>query len=184
MIDGSGSMQWTQRDLTTVLDLMPAVWIGIYSGWGNSYSRSRPIIGRICILAKHGRFSRFDGLDAGNNGENDVDLEALWLLARWPKPRFWLSDGYVMGGRHTGPHPVPEYNTSRYLRESGALIEHVNRFMKAHDILRIRNKEDMQSLLKRRRVTLYRSCVNRQDTRREREVYPPDMQEQPIIYQL
>jgi hypothetical protein len=35
------------------------------------------------------------------NGGNDVDYEALKLLAKWPAPRLWLSDGQVCGGRYS-----------------------------------------------------------------------------------
>jgi hypothetical protein len=187
MIDGSGSMNWTQRDMDLLLEKLPAVTIGIYGGVGVPLSRSRAVFGRICILAKRGRFSTYDPAESGFNSGNDVDLEALWLLARWPKPRFWLSDGYVCGGKHTGPHPNPAYHTASYIAHDGLLVDAVNRFIRAHEILRVSTREDMHRLVRRQRVTLYRSCINRQGSivRYDPERwYPREMVEQPVSFQL
>jgi hypothetical protein len=158
MIDGSGSMNWTDEDMKLLMDRLPAVQIGVYSGvQGQHTPDGIPYVGRICILAKQGRFSKFIGKDPEMDAGNDVDLEALWMLAKWPKPRLWLSDGEVCGGVHGGS--VTHYpRIGRYAGPDGALHEKCDAWMKAHEILRVPNRDVMHELLKRRRVTLYRSC--------------------------
>lgn len=159
MIDGSGSMDWTNDDMVEIMNLIPAIWVGIYSGF-NEYDPSAwkrgHIFARICTIAKQGRFAKFTGLDMGHNGGNECDFEALQLLAKWPAPRFWLSDGIVCGGKHTGPpehHAQSGYMNSR----DGLLHERCSAWMKRHGILRVPDKETLFKLLKRQRVTLYRS---------------------------
>jgi hypothetical protein len=158
MIDGSGSMSWTNDDMIEIMRVVPAIWVGIYSGFGSVWSRrvgGSRAYARICTIAKQGRFARFDGLDVGYNDGNDCDLEALQLLARWPKPRFWLSDGIVCGGVHKGK---PEHHEDvGFMNRDGRLHELCSAWMKRHDILRVPDKESLFKLLKRQRVTLYRT---------------------------
>lgn len=163
MIDGSGSMSWTDTDMQFLMSKLPAVKIGMYSGVSGQYNKDGdPIVGRICILARDGRFARFEGRDPGTDDGNDVDLEALQLLARWPRPRFWLSDGFVCGGLYGGPpqdHPIHGY----YNDTDGRLHELCNRWMKRHDILRVPNRETMHRLIERKKVRLYRTTTPHQD---------------------
>jgi hypothetical protein len=160
MIDGSGSMKWNDEDMQDLGAKLPAVRVGVYSGlnYGFQDARGEPLVGRICIIAKNGRFAKFTGLDPEMNGGNDVDLEALQLLARWPKPRLWLSDGFVCGGLHSGPpkdHPVMGcYNSG-----DGRIHELCNAVMRQHEIYRVPSREVMHRLLRRERVTLYRSTT-------------------------
>lgn len=161
MIDGSGSMQWTEADMQEIMKVLPAIWVGIYSGFGYSYGSMTGrytegrVYARICTIAKQGRFARFDGLDAGHTDGNDADLEGLQLLATWPKPRLWLSDGMVCGGVHDGK---PEHHEAvGYFQGNGRLHELCSAWMKRHDILRVPDKETLFKLLKRQRVTLYRT---------------------------
>lgn len=162
MIDGSGSMKWTDEDMQRLMDSLPAIKIGIYSGRGSPLRpwHMRPVYGRICTIAQNGRFSRYEGLDPGSNSGNDVDFEALQLLAQWPKPRLWLSDGMVCGGRYSGK-PAEHHEPIGYYDRYGLLIEMCDAFMKRHDILRVPDKHTLQVLLRRQRVTLYRNCSNR-----------------------
>jgi hypothetical protein len=159
MIDGSGSMNWTNDDMQEIMRLIPAIWVGIYSGF-NSFSlgahRTGRVYARICTIAKHGKFARFDGLDAGHNDGNECDFEALQLLAKWPAPRFWLSDGMVCGGKHSGP-PQHHERVGRMTYGDGRIHELCSAWMKRHNILRIPDKETLFKLLKRQRVTLYRT---------------------------
>jgi hypothetical protein len=163
MIDGSGSMSWTDEDMKVLMNRLPAVRIGLYSGVeGQVNSDGKPIVGRICILAKNGRFARFDGMDPGTNEGNDVDLEALQLLATWPRPRFWLSDGFVCGGLHGGP-PQNSPATGYYNTPDGRIHELCNLWMKRHDILRVPNRETMIRLIERKKVRLYRTTTPHDD---------------------
>lgn len=185
MIDGSGSMSWNDEDMQFLVSKLPAVQVGVYSGV--DFLRNADgisFIGRICIIAKGGRFAKFTGLDPEMSGGNDVDFEALHMLARWPKPRLWLSDGFVCGGLHTGPsvdHPATGYYT-----HDGKLHELCNRWMKAHEILRVPNRETMHNLLKRQRVTVYRTCTPHQrdvtDTYNVAENFP--VEPEPTLFQL
>lgn len=166
MIDGSGSMSWTNDDMKEIMALIPAIWVGIYSGFGSwdhrsgTYDSTRAgIYARICTIAKQGRFARFKGLDLGHTSGNDCDFEALQLLAKWPSPRFWLSDGIVCGGKHRGD---PQHHKSGGYMTSGPggdgrLHEVCSAWMKRHHILRVPDKETLFKLLKRQRVTLYRT---------------------------
>ena len=164
MIDGSSSMQWSDDDMKLLMEKLPAVKIGVYSGVhsGILNSAGESIVGRICILAKDGRFARFDGKDPEMDGGNDVDFEALQLLARWPMPRLWLSDGDVCGGLHSGP-PIHHPIVGRFNYSDGRIHELCNSWMKAHNILRVPNLATMHKLLKRQKVRLYRSTVRHQD---------------------
>lgn len=164
MIDGSGSMAWTDEDMQFLMSKLPAVKVGVYSGLqpGMRGPDGQSLYGRICIVAKNGQFARFDGLDKEMDGGNDVDYEALQLLARWPRPRLWLSDGFVCGGKHAGPaqdHPQIGF----YEISDGRVHELCNAWMKRHDILRVPNRETMHKLLSRQRVRLYRSCTPHPD---------------------
>lgn len=188
MIDGSSSMRWTDDDMKLLMDKLPAVKIGLYSGLHSSARRgsSTPLYGRICILAKDGRFAKFTGLDPEMNGGNDVDYEALQLLARWPKPRLWLSDGLVCGGKH-GDKPGPKYgNHGQYFRY-GLLHELCDTWMKAHEILRVPDTETMHKLLRRERVTLYRTSRAAHDESQgygNHAYWPDTVQPEPMTFQL
>ena len=188
MIDGSGSMAWNDDDMKFLLEKLPAVKIGLYSGVsGARNAAGESIYGRICILAKDGKFAKFTGLDADMSGGNDVDLEALWLLATWPRPRLWLSDGEVCGGGQGGP-PQKHEMVGRYTSADGLLHEKVNAWMKAHDILRVPNREVMHDLVQRKKVRLYRTTT--QDIEKiypghsHDAFYPPGVEPEPVWFQL
>lgn len=196
MIDGSSSMRWEHDDLEKVIARLPAVKVGVYASMNRSLgltnTRGETILGRICIIAKDGRFATYNGTDPEMGGGNEVDLEALQLLAKWPKPRLWLSDGEVCGGLHVGPARYHE--KIGYYEYEGALYEKCDALMKQHEIYRVPNREVMHRLLKRERVTLYRSCTRSQEEIDKthtwgkpgsypiRTLYPVDPQ--PITFQL
>lgn len=185
MIDGSGSMRWSNEDLQGVLKLMPAVWVGIYMG--RYPTSSSPVNGRICILAKEGRFSIYTGEEWGSSGGNDVDVEALEVLAKWPKPRLWLSDGWVVGGKYMKAPPIDQRWLDRDARSTdmagnAGLIDRVNLLMRRHEIYRVANRQDMIRLLKRQRVTVYRTTMSEQPVEKYR--YPDWMSPQPTVLQL
>jgi hypothetical protein len=186
MIDGSSSMSWTDEDMKLLMEKLPAVKIGLYSGVHSVRNAAgQPIVGRICILAKDGRFARFDGKDKEMDGSNEVDYEALQLLAKWPKPRLWLSDGFVCGGLHSGPpkyHPEMGY----YNHRDGRIHELCNAWMKAHEIYRVPNQATMHKLLKREKVRLYRTTTpHPEDTQIYGDVsdqFPVKCE--PVVFQL
>jgi hypothetical protein len=151
MIDGSGSMNWTDDDLQAILSKLPAVWVGIYSSFHNGTG----IYGRICILAKKGRWSTYT-TEKGKGLGNEIDLEALQVLARWPKPRIWLSDGEVCGGKHDLPDTTEE---GYWMQSHGPLIRACTKVMKRNEILRVERKEDLTQLVAGQRITAYRSPV-------------------------
>lgn len=155
MIDGSGSMNWTDDDLQAILSKLPAVWVGIYSGFYNGTG----IIGRICILAKKGRWSTYTS-EPGKGYGNDIDLEALQLLARWPKPRIWLSDGEVCGGKHDR---VDDTEEGYWMKSHGPLIRACTKVMKRNEIIRVSTKEDLVKLVSGQRITGYRSPIGYDD---------------------
>ena len=153
MIDGSGSMNWTDEDLQAILSKLPAVWVGIYSGF---YGASRGQLGRICVLAKKGRWSTYTH-EKGKGFGNEIDLEALELLARWPKPRIWLSDGEVCGGIHDLPDPSAK---GIMMQSHGPLVTACTKVMKRHEILRVHTKEELLQLISGQRITAYRTPLN------------------------
>lgn len=193
MIDGSKSMQWTDQDMQTIVEQLPAITVGVYSGLRSRRSPSGGhVFGRICTIAKDGRFARYDGLDREMSGANDVDYEALRLLASWPRPRLWLSDGMVCGGKYVGPSR--RYPPTGYFASDGHLYELCAALMKAHEILRVPDRETMHALLARKRVTLYRTAVPSVEfmqargflrgTADYRHYYPTGVDAEPIQYQL
>lgn len=193
MVDGSASMKWDNDNLKLAIEKLPAVTVGIYYGINAPGNGTRPIwvaepneYGRICILAKGGKFSKYEGLEPGYTGGNSVDAEALELLAKWPKPRLWLSDGIVCGGKKMGPHPDKSLNTTEFMQRYGNLVYECNKLMLAHEIYRVPNIEVMEKLLKRQRVTLFRTVVNKENTPYSGRdfQFPKEMQEAPVTFQL
>lgn len=216
MIDGSGSMKWNNELLEEFIKLLPAVHIGIYGGFRNPEMKPYKmpedgVFGRICILAKRGRIARYQGRvgsDVGFTGANEIDAESLRVLARWPGPRFWLSDGYVGGGINMGKSYPGDVYKSHYLSGQGQVVYDCNRVMRQAGILRVPDVDTMRRLLKRQHVTLYRSCVNwygwagsltpnlhatggrkEEMTPEELELgrrgfYPDELREEPVRFQL
>jgi hypothetical protein len=186
MIDGSGSMHWTNDDLVAVVNALPAIRVGIYHGMWQTRADRDPAYARICTLAKEGRFAVYPGKDPGASAGNDADLEALQLLATWPKPRFWLSDGLVCGGKHLGP---PRYHAvmGRYTRSDGRLHELCSALMKRHEIVRVPSREVLFRLLARQRVTLYRTTragLDAPDNHGADVWWPETVRPEPVTFSL
>lgn len=187
MIDGSGSMQWHNENLQAILAKLPAVTVGIYHGFVHHASTRRLGSfgvgqgGRVCVLAKQGRFCIYNERDPGYNADNAVDVEALRVLATWPRPRLWLSDGFACGGHFSGPHPDPRWNTTDFMRAEGNVIFECTKVMMAHEILRVPDIKTLEALLQRKRVTLFRTPVSHTDSG---YYFPSNMPESPIQFQL
>lgn len=93
LIDVSGSMSLSPEDILTVMTYMPASLIATYSGSGH--------IGHLTIVAEKGRRCEEREFRKGGGG-NVIDAPALRWLAQQKGPRYWVSDGYVVGiGGHT-----------------------------------------------------------------------------------
>jgi hypothetical protein len=182
MIDGSQSMHWSNANLQEVMAKLPEVTVGAYYGYeepdrsGREHRR-----GRICILARDGRYSEFTGWDKGWTGDNMADVEALKLLASWPKPRFWLSDGRACGGQFDGPHPDQRLKAmgppDSFIIRHGNIVYLCDELMRRHEIYRVPNAETLIQLLNKKRVTLFRSCSNGGK-------WFNNMPAQPVSYQL
>lgn len=94
MIDCSGSMGFSSRDVEEVVELLPASWIAGYTG----YTHKRDgFDGDIRIIADNGRIDTEAISELSMHGNNSVDFEALKLLAEKPEPRLWVSDQQVIG---------------------------------------------------------------------------------------
>lgn len=194
MLDFSGSMQWDNTDLLDTLEKMPNIYIAGYTG-----VHDHRYYGRICVIAENGRFNLFSGIDPECNGENDIDLEALEVLATKPGPRFWLSDGMVTGGKHmfripltdAGPltpmlkKPLLSLRSTAiaYLGHCSVLIHKVNVLMKRAEIYRVPNAATMRDLVRGKRVTLYRTCTPENTTHRSRW-YDDAIDTSPVRFQL
>jgi hypothetical protein len=88
LVDMSGSMSLSERQVREILDVAPYAVIATYSGAGTN--------GILRIIARNGR--TVAAIPHGWGG-NIVDGPALEWLAEHPEPRIWLSDGFVTG-RH------------------------------------------------------------------------------------
>lgn len=88
LIDNSGSMGFTARQVKEIMEMAPAATIAFYEGNGTT--------GRLVIAAKRGKI-----MDENKMhriwGDNTVDGPALVWLAGQAAPRYWVSDFGVTG---------------------------------------------------------------------------------------
>lgn len=124
LFDVSGSMGLSVRDVEEMLKIVPALTVAMYSG--------RQDMGRLTLLAYNGRRVK-EIPNAGMMGGNVVDGPALVWLAQQPKPRIWVSDGYVTGVRDD---------------VGGGHVEFCKEVCERGDIVRVPNVELAQHLLK------------------------------------
>ncbi len=115
LIDASGSMSLTSRDIQEIVDAAPAVVVAAYSGNGGK--------GVCRELVRNGHKIENCLICPPNGGGNIIDGPALkdWLALK-PEPRIWISDGYVTG--------ISDNSYSNLLEES---IDICNK----HSILRV-----------------------------------------------
>lgn len=115
LIDGSGSMEWSNHDLKKVMELLPGSIIAIYAGGLEWYDgvmdENLPVgddWGVLQIVAENGKIVDFDRefsysrLDDGRyiGGSNLIDGPALRWLAKQNGKKFWVSDEGVHGLNH------------------------------------------------------------------------------------
>ena len=95
LIDVSGSMRLSLKDLKRIIDIAPATTIAVYSGRGKT--------GTLTIIGEKGRLVDDRGLaEACQSNGNIIDGPALRWLALESGPRIWVSDGLVTG-QHDNP---------------------------------------------------------------------------------
>lgn len=89
LIDDSGSMSWTTRQLKEIILNAPASIIAAYAGYGAK--------GELVIVGEDGTYADM-ALPVNHpiGGGNFVDLPALEWLASQSKPRIWVSDMFVV----------------------------------------------------------------------------------------
>lgn len=94
LIDASGSMNFSEDDIMSIIEALPAGLVAMYSGTSNKHriSARGGGDGELCILAKNQRM--VSKLPA-SLVENIVDYPALVWLSKMPKPRIWVSDQQV-----------------------------------------------------------------------------------------
>jgi hypothetical protein len=90
LIDMSGSMSLSSRDIERIMDALPGVVIAGYTASGAHTH------GMLRIFAKNGRRVETHDFQM-DGGQNACDGPALNWLERQPKPRFWVCDGFVTG---------------------------------------------------------------------------------------
>ena len=88
LIDCSGSMRLTEKDVDEILRRWPAVTVATYAGSGNT--------GQLWIVASKGKRAAANNIKPPGGG-NVVDGPCLDWLAKQRKPRIWISDGGVTG---------------------------------------------------------------------------------------
>jgi hypothetical protein len=88
LVDCSSSMGLTSAQVEQIMDAYPAVEIRAYC--------SDATTGTLRVIAKDGRRVKHDMVNPSGGG-NGIDGPALDWLARAPRPRFWISDGWVTG---------------------------------------------------------------------------------------
>lgn len=93
LVDTSGSMRLSSVDMRHLLDAAPAATVASYGMAGTPW-------GVLRIIVDKGRMAADENLAIG--GGNGVDGPALEWLAKMPEPRFWVSDGFVIGSNGGG----------------------------------------------------------------------------------
>lgn len=94
LVDVSGSMSLTGDDIAEVAEGYPNAEMRDYCA-----NSSRGI---LRVIAKKGKRLSNEELDSRIGGNNGIDGPALRWLATQPRPRFWISDGLVVGSQDTG----------------------------------------------------------------------------------
>jgi len=89
LIDASGSMSFSGKDILDIMMILPAVNIAMYNGSGNW--------GDLRIIAKNGLRVDDDYLSIHSGRGNVIDGPALRWLAEQPARRIWVSDMKVFG---------------------------------------------------------------------------------------
>ena len=104
LIDASGSMGLSHRQLEKIVQALPGGIVASYAGYSDRKS------GELRIIAEKGRYCHADEMKPAQ-GLNIIDGPALQWLASQRGPRYWVSDGRVTGkGELTSPLLTAECN--------------------------------------------------------------------------
>lgn len=167
LVDGSGSMAWSQPACDRAVAILPGLWVGWYSLHQEAYDHTETMYGtrrcpttsaeyerwrhespywaRLCIIAERGKVADFQPrLEADyHSGGNEVDGDCLSYFARCVQgPKVWVSDGQVYGA-------------------PGHALQ-CARVMKQHRIVRVDTVEDAVRYLEGKPVMGYKDCSSRQ----------------------
>ena len=93
LLDTSGSMSLTLEEVEQMMEMMPAGIVATYRG--------HHTVGHLNIVAEGGQRVSREHLIPQQEGGNCIDGPALRWLAEQDAPRFWISDGYVVGINET-----------------------------------------------------------------------------------
>lgn len=128
LVDVSGSMSWSEDNLTSVLEQVPAATIAIYSGNGDE--------GNLVIVAKKGRCASMRQAARYMRGGNVVDGPALEWLAQQPDTvKLWMSDGGITGINDT------------FIQPSSKISTKLGILMRRKGIQQVRNAEAVMEIL-------------------------------------
>ncbi len=95
LIDASGSMRFSSKQVYTIMAAVPNCTVAMYFGGHNDECSE---YGHIVLLADKGRCVTEEVLKSHRyGGDNACDGPALRWLAKIGAPRVWVSDGYVTG---------------------------------------------------------------------------------------
>lgn len=103
IVDCSGSMNFTHKDIQNILNTTPAATIALYGGVERTTS------GNITVVAKDGMAVDEDTLSEIMDlfdGQNLIDGPALEWVASQTAPRVWISDGLVFGYHDGGSESI------------------------------------------------------------------------------
>ncbi len=165
LVDGSGSMAWSQSTVDQAVAVLPGLWVGWYSlhqsalalytqrdgraeehsgGVAGAYERLRraaPYWARLCVIAEKGRVAEYrPGAESMyHSGGNEVDADCLAYFARACQgPRIWVSDGQVYG--------APGHAAQ------------CTRIMRQYNIVRVLTVDEAVRYLEGKPVMGYRDC--------------------------
>ena len=121
LVDCSGSMKLEITDVERIIRACPGMTVAGYAGNDTE--------GWLRIFGKDGKMCNLDDLEFPNS-HNTVDLPAVEWLAKQERPRFWVSDGRVVGAG------------SKYPKR---LVDQVFDFILRHKILRVQNVSELEN---------------------------------------
>lgn len=94
LIDGSGSMRFTEQTIRDLMLSAPAQTIAYYQGYGHPDAEG--YVGVLYIVAKDGMM--YEGRLPHAGGGNDVDKWAIEYLTQQEQPWVFVTDGHFCGG--------------------------------------------------------------------------------------
>lgn len=124
LIDASGSMSFSGKDILEIMEQVPAVTIAMYNGSSSE--------GWLRIIAKNGRRVTEEYLQKHSGHGNGVDGLALKWLGTMPSKRLWVSDMMVFGRHYSNSHQLFKEcvdTMNRYKITRVANIEEVKKFV-------------------------------------------------------